>query len=78
MAEEIVAKPVYVPMAMPLQEAEATFRALDVAFKQLAFGQIRPPGFSDEEMKQIQGVYARAMVTVGEAIDKAREGSANA
>lgn len=66
----VPALPVYVPIALPLREAQATFQALRVAFDQLTIGGIMPPDFSAAEKQQIQGVYARAMVAVGEAIDK--------
>ena len=68
-------KPVYVPIALPLKEAQATFRALQVAFQNIGTGaecDMLAGMFSADELREIQGVYARAMYAVAEAIDKAQ------
>lgn len=74
--EETITKPVYVAIALPLKEAQATFRALQVAFQNVGLGADRDAlagMFTPEELRDIQGVYARAMYAVGEAVDKARD-----
>ena len=75
MSVETTTKPVFVPIALPLKEAQATFRALQVAFQNIGTGAERDMlagMFSADELREIQGVYARAMYAVGEAIDKAQ------